>query len=218
MLLPLGLLIPSYALVLVTPGPNLLIVLRASLSGSARSVSAAALGIGCGAGLAAIGALLAASALGSGVTTGMTGIEIGGRLLFAALLARAGWRTLRRVGARRETVAINPQSELVGHFRVGLLTALSNPLTLPFFAGYFLSHPETQDPRVALSACALVVAMAIGWFGGLGWLLARRAWRDFYGRAGYWPDLTVGGALLVCACLAVWPVFSSSYHTPGVVG
>ncbi|MBR0669480.1 hypothetical protein GXW71_34375 [Roseomonas hellenica] len=56
-------------LLLTTPGPNLVVALRVSLSGSFRATLAAALGIGCGAGLASVGALLAATALSCGAAS-----------------------------------------------------------------------------------------------------------------------------------------------------
>ncbi len=49
----LGPLFTAYAPVLAAPGPNLLVVLRASVAGSGRGPVVAALGVACGAGLAA---------------------------------------------------------------------------------------------------------------------------------------------------------------------
>lgn len=189
-----------YLLVMATPGPNLLLVLRASLEPTARAASAAALGIACGASLAA-----ALAILGAGLLSGLGGLEGLARLVFVALLARAGWRSLRRAwSGRRETAPA--EARRAGHFRLGLLGAVSNPLTVPFFAGFFLGRVPPGDGVAVAVACLSVFLLAGGWFLMLGRLLALPRWRGLYLRGGARMEAAIGIALLACAASALWPL------------
>lgn len=197
---------PAYALVLAAPGPNLLVVLRASLAGRG-SAGSAACGIACGAGLAALAAMLLAAWLREDLMTGMHVIEVAGRLVFAALMTRMGWRSLRR--AIRRAAPASPDVEATqmrAHFRLGLIAALSNPLTVPFFAGFFLGHPETRDPAIALLACALIMGMAGVWFSAVGLTLARGGWHGRLG-AHRWPEALIGCGLLLYGGLTLRGLF-----------
>lgn len=197
---------PAYALVLTTPGPNLLVILRASLSGSGRAVAAAALGIGTGAGLAALCAMLAAMLLTREAAL-LDAMDIIGRVTFAALLARAGWRSIRRASQTTEAAEFASHGSPMTQFGFGVLAAISNPLTVPFFATFFLGHRETRELEIALAACGMIVLMAAGWFAALGLLLARYNARRSIGGRARWPGIAIGCALLACACAAVWPLY-----------
>lgn len=203
----LSALAPTYALVLATPGPNLLVILRAGLSGAARALPAAAIGIACGAGLAAASAGLAAFLLTRGLTFDVHAVEIAGRVVFAALLARAGLRMLRGSG---RPAMLSGEAVASGHFRLGLVTALCNPLTVPFLAAFFLSHGEAHEIGAGLAAGGLVMLMAGGWFALVGLLLARARTGFTFARTDRWPRLTIGLALLACAAATIWPLCVSS--------
>lgn len=190
-----------YAMVLATPGPNLLVMVQASLMRPARGAPAAAVGIACGATLA-----VAVAALGTAVLPPGRGFEVGGRLVFAFLLARAGAQTLRSSlhgdGLGRAAQGRSRH----GPFRLGLFTALSNPLTVPFFAGFFLAQAGNGVLSRAAAPCALVFLMAGGWFGAIGALLS-------HSRSGALLDLArsrlepvVGLGLVGYAAVTLWPV------------
>lgn len=119
-----------------------------------------------------------------------------------------GWRSLQR--AALGPLMASPASGATGaraHFRLGLVAALSNSLTAPFFVGFFLGHPEARDPVGALSICALVMGMAGGWFSVVGLAMARGRWRGGLG-AGRWPESAIGAGLLLCAGLTLRGLFS----------
>ncbi|UFN49887.1 LysE family transporter [Roseomonas sp. OT10] len=198
LVVPVELALP-YLLVMATPGPNLLLILRASLEPSARAAVAAALCIACEASLAA-----AVAILGGTLLLGLQGVELAGRIVFAALLARAGWRSLRRAGQIR---AESPgPARTAGHFRLGLLSAMSNPLTVPFFAGFFLGRIPPGDAVAATVACGSVFLLAGSWFLLLGRVLSLPCWRALYLRAGHRMETAVGLALLGCVGMALWPL------------
>lgn len=200
-------LVPAYALVLSSPGPNLLLIVRASLGGSIAAAIAAAGGIGIGAGAAAFCAVVAAN-LVTFESAILSEVEVVGRIVFALLLVRSGWRTLRR-GASA-SIAMSAPSGVgpLGQFKLGVLAAMSNPLTVPFFAAFFLAHRETREPHVAFAACSLVVLMATVWFSAVGMLLVRSGWRRRIGAQAGWPETAIGCAFFLCAALAVWPIYA----------
>ncbi|ACL59262.1 LysE family transporter [Methylobacterium nodulans] len=108
----LGSLAISYALVLAVPGPNFLVVMRASLLASARDTDLTALGIACGAAPATALAAGCASLLSAGPLGRILGTAI-----FAVLMARAGLQMLsgaagaavdpRRAAARRPSPSVS---------------------------------------------------------------------------------------------------------------
>ncbi|MBR0667084.1 LysE family transporter [Roseomonas hellenica] len=201
-------LIPAYALVLSSPGPNLLLIIRASLSGSPGATVAAASGIGIGAGVAASCAVLAAS-LVSLQGAVLDWAEAAGRVVFALLLIRSGWRTLRRVGSVADATSASPEIRHAAQFRLGAVAAMSNPLTVPFFAAFFLAHRETRELPVAIAACSLVALMATGWFIAVGMLLVRSGWRMRMSSNARWPEAAIGCAFFLCAGAAIWPLCAS---------
>ncbi|GJD49924.1 hypothetical protein OPKNFCMD_2660 [Methylobacterium crusticola] len=195
----LATLLSSYALVLAVPGPNWLVVLRASLVTPGRGPACAALGIACGAALAAAFAAGCASLLPtSRLVTGL------GTALFAALLVRAALRLLSgRAQAAVDAHRLSPGRDSAT-FGLGLLAAVSNPVSLAYFAGFFLAHPRPEGQGALPVVGAAVFVMAATWFGLLGLLFTHPACRHLFARAGRWMHYGIAAGLVACAALAVW--------------
>ncbi|TGD96597.1 LysE family transporter [Methylobacterium nonmethylotrophicum] len=195
----LGPLVTTYAPVLATPGPNLLVVVRASVAASGQGPVAAALGVACGAGLAAAIAGLGASLLpASRLVTDL------GTALFVLLMLRAACRLVRDRAGLAEDRARIVRGRAAGTFVLGLGAALTNPVSLAFFAGFFLAHPS----REAIPAAGgIVFCMAATWFGLIGLVLARPACRARLAGGGRLARTTLAAALVACAALAVWRAF-----------
>jgi amino acid exporter len=198
-----GLALP-YALVLAVPGPNFLIVLHASLVSPERSAFATALGIASGASLAAATASCVAVLMPNNKL-----IEVCGVLIFSFLLLRTAASLIRNptpVGPSRDApLAVEKKR---GHFGLGLMSAFFNPVTIPFFIGFFLAHPRSSSAQATLAACATVFAMAALWFGLLGFAFVRSASRR--GRLcleGRWSRSGVAFGLLAYAVLALFRLF-----------
>ncbi|WP_053080512.1 LysE family transporter [Methylobacterium variabile] len=192
----LGPLLTAYAPVLAAPGPNLLVVLRASVAAPGRGTLLAALGVACGAGLAAALAGLGASLVPAGpLVTGL------GTVLFAALMLRAALRLASgRAGLADDPARLAPGRD-AGSFALGLGAALTNPVSLAFFGGFFLAHPgRAAVPVVG----AVVFCMAATWFGLVGLVLARPACRARLAGGGRGVRYALAAGLAGCAALAVW--------------
>ncbi|KMO11083.1 hypothetical protein [Methylobacterium platani] len=192
----LGPLVAAYAPVLAAPGPNLLVVLRASVAVPGWGPVVAALGVACGAGLAAAFVGFGAALLPGGrLVTGL------GTALFTLLMLRAAYRLASgRAGLAGDPARLAPGRH-AGTFALGLGAALTNPVSLSFFAGFFLAHPGRDAVPVAGAA---VFCMAATWFGLVGLALARPACRARLAGAGRAPRLVLALALVGCAGLAVW--------------
>ncbi|KMO35636.1 hypothetical protein VQ03_21540 [Methylobacterium tarhaniae] len=192
----LGPLFTAYAPVLATPGPNLLVVLRASVAAPGRGPVVAALGVACGAALAAAVAGLGASLLPAGrLVTGL------GTALFALLMLRAAHRLASGRAGRLDDPARLAPGRDAGTFALGLGAAVTNPVSLAFFAGFFLAHPGRAAVPVAGAA---VFCMAATWFGLIGLVLARPACRARLAGTGRPARLVLAALLVGCAALAVW--------------
>ncbi|WP_298956646.1 LysE family transporter [uncultured Methylobacterium sp.] len=189
----------SYALVLAVPGPNLLVVLRSSLSASTGRTVCTALGIGCGAALATALAAGCAALLPDGRV-----MQWAGTGLFACLLVRMALQILSEpdAGPGRAEAAGHGQ----GSFVPGLLAAASNPITVSFFAGYFLGHPGSGLGSGPAFACVTVFVMAAAWFSLVGIACTRFARRAVSLRTGPWLRRSLAAGLVGSAALALWRV------------
>lgn len=146
-----------FAFTFLSPGPNLLVVVQASLAAGRTAGAMTGLGVATG------------DALYSGLGLfGMATLITAGGALFTfiqmaggAYLAWYGWRLLRGSGTHGLPVASAPQP-VAGwrHFRRGLCTDLANPQTVLFFAGIFsvTLRPDTPPWAKATAWLALVAA------------------------------------------------------------
>ncbi|HWK48063.1 MAG TPA: LysE family transporter [Stellaceae bacterium] len=188
-----GLALP-YASVLVVPGPNLLLVTRASIYSSRRFPANVVLGI-------ASGATLAAAIGGSGAALFPAGqiAEIIGTFIFAALLIKAaiGLIFTSRRGADLSTRPAELERRTA--FLTGLFTALFNPVSISFFGALFLHHPDLRTGSSMIIACFVIFFMASAWFAIVGTLLAVPRCRRYVTSAGSLLPYTVAVALVVCA-------------------
>lgn len=146
---PLALFWAGYMLVLLVPGPNMLIV------GSyvALKGPAAALPLVCGvsAGAAVLAAIVFTTAEGM---TQSPLILASGRWLAFAMLVWIAWRVVRPGG--RPAHSPVKRHLVVGEFGAGFVTAFSNPVT----AGYFLAVALALGPALGPSELASFVASA----------------------------------------------------------
>jgi len=151
-----------FALTFLSPGPNLILVVQASLAGGRAA------GFTAGAGVALGDALYAALGL-----AGMSAlIQLGGTLFAAvqvaggAYLVWFGWRLARTAGRQGLAVGAAPPREPLRRYLVrGFVTDLANAQTVLFFASIF---------AVTLSADTPAWARVLAW---LGIVLASLAWR-----------------------------------------
>ena len=157
----------GYAMLLVVPGPSLLIVVQASLATHRHHGIVTALGVAMGASLLVLA--LACSTAYLNMSSAV--LEIG-RIVCILVLLVAAFRALRSGMSREEGEATRPNSGLAP-FAMGLTTALSNPLSLAFFGSSALSLPDRGTLSNLACLPLVVFVMAFAWYGLIGLVMAR---------------------------------------------
>ncbi|WP_052214768.1 LysE family translocator [Belnapia sp. F-4-1] len=158
----------AYLAILVTPGPNLLVIAGVAALRGLRGALPICLGIALGAGT--LNAALAAT-LHTAPTT--AGWAVAGRLLAAAMLL---WVAVSIARSRPPETIRAVRSAQGAEFGAGFCTAATNPMTAAFFAAQFLGPLALMDgtrPLVPLAVTATALAVSLG----LATLLARPACR-----------------------------------------
>ena len=191
-----GALVGVWAIAVVSPGPDLVVVLQRALAGRRHGLATAA-GVVVGITVwlvAAFAGLAAVLRVQPGL---MTVLQVAGGLLLAAVGAlglRAWWRTR---GQRQGSAAPIGAARIGGDLARGLATNLSNPKAVAFF-GAVLAPFLTTDLGVgaAVSLVAVMVAVALAWFGALAVAASHPAVHARIGRVLPWVDLAVSAAFV----------------------
>ncbi|MGC0363148.1 threonine/homoserine/homoserine lactone efflux protein [Rhodococcus sp. 27YEA15] len=154
-------------IVLITPGPDFVLILRHSLA-NRRTGATVAAGVVCGMFVHTAAAALGLSALVAARPGLLTVLTYAG----AAYLAWLGFSALRSAfrahGADASLVPMRERIPTTTAFRYGFLSNLLNPKALLFFLGLL---PQFVEPgagvvgRTVLLASATVLAAALWWTG-----------------------------------------------------
>src|SRR5918992_2060490 len=122
------------AVLTITPGPDMLLVLRNGVRGGTRAAWATGLGCCTGIGVHAALAVLGLSAILAASSEAFTAVKLAGAAYLVYLGVEAVWRTLRRGGEAgqlaevRAGAAAGPEAaDRRAAYRQGLLTNLLNP-------------------------------------------------------------------------------------------
>lgn len=193
---PLVGIVIAHLLILASPGPNFLIVVRASASRSRRAGLLAACGIAGGAAVWATAAVLGLGFLFERLAWlyGAT------KLLGGAYLIYLGILTWRRATRRLDAL---PGSEATGSgvwpwFRMGLLTNFTNPKAAVFFGSIFTALLPAGAPSwVPFAAVGVVVTNALWWHCALAFAFSAEGVQRGYRSAKGWVDRVAGGVMML---------------------
>lgn len=153
--LPLALL---HWLLLLTPGPNVLLVSQLAASSTRSAGLAAALGISL---VAALWAGLAVLGL-QAVFVAYPRLRLGFQLIGSAYLLYLAWR-LWRYGSPLGAVT-GEKVSVWQAFRLGLLTNLTNPKSVLFFGSVFAAAlPEQRGAALSLIVVLVIFGNALVW-------------------------------------------------------
>ncbi|MCB4825036.1 LysE family translocator [Roseicella aerolata] len=160
----------GYLVILVTPGPNMLVVGGVAALRGVRG----ALPICCGIAMGAAALVASIALVAAGVTSRDPEWEVAGRWLAVGLLAW-GAVFVARLRPPGETTMPGRRSG-VAAFGTGFCTAATNPLTAAFCAAQAIG-PLASHPEVLVLAPALVGMAALGFALLVAVLLARPRFR-----------------------------------------
>lgn len=153
----------AFIVLIISPGPNFLVITQLSCSQSRQQGICAGLGVASG---SIIWALLAVTGLGL-MFQQLPWLQPGLQLLGGLYLGWLGIKSLRNAGnppAPRNIQALGIAS-LSRAYRFGLLTNLTNPKALAFYTSVFTSVAAPGLPMWVRSAGVSIIAvLAISWF------------------------------------------------------
>ncbi|MEU6425851.1 LysE family transporter [Microbispora sp. NPDC046973] len=195
--LPLLPLLGVWILVVMSPGPDFLIVLRYSAGGSRRSGVRAAAGVVTGIGVWAVAGLF-------GVTVLIQRFEwlyIAARVAGALFLVAFGVATIRAARRQSSQAGDDAAPAVAGHrpgrlreWRAGLLTNLANPKALVFFGALFASLlPHRTDLVMRAATLGAMLAVAFAWFSAVAFLAGSPWITRGYRRLRKRLDMLTGG-------------------------
>lgn len=180
----------------ISPGPSFIMVARTALAGSRGAGVAAAFGMGMGAVLFAIAALLGLHA----VLNSVPSLYIMVKVLGGVYLIYLGWRIWR--GAKEPLPLAEAQSEtndtnmLRRSFFLGFATQVSNPKTAVVYASIFVSLLPRELPLPMVVGLPLIVfVIETGWYSIVALALSAPSPRAKYLRSKSKLDRIVGGVL-----------------------
>ncbi len=171
-----------FALGVLSPGPNFLVVVQSSMSRGWIAGFVTGLGVALGDAIYASAGLLGAESFLIRGGPAATVVRVVGGLYLtwlgvAMMTTRSGSMQITPVEANRE--------DLARCFIRGLLTDLSNPKTILFFASIFaVAYVPGGRPLVPVVTLMSIVGFSILWRAGLSWCFSRAAVREIHGRLG----------------------------------
>lgn len=152
------------AVLTITPGPDMLLVLRNGIRGG--SAAAWATGLGCCTGIAVHATLAVAglSAILAASAEAFTVVKLAGAAYLVLLGAQALWGTFRGRGGLARVGEL--EAPAGSAFRQGLLTNLLNPKIALLFLTLLPQFVADGEPRVATTAvlAAIFLGGAVVWW------------------------------------------------------
>ncbi|TQS27502.1 LysE family translocator [Microbispora sp. KK1-11] len=205
--LPLLPLLGVWILVVMSPGPDFLIVLRYSAGGSRRSGVRVAAGVVTGIGVWAVAGLFGVTVLLQRFEWLYTAARVAGALFLVAF----GVATIR--AARKESSQADDDAApaIAAHhpgrlreWRAGLLTNLANPKALVFFGALFASLlPHRTDLVMRAVTLGAMLAVAFAWFSTVAFLAGSPWITRGYRRLRKRLDLLTGGLFVGMGALLI---------------
>ena len=184
-------LMAGYAALLVVPGPSMIVVSAANIAARGREGMTTALGVAVGTGLLVFATIYACGVLGQAADLGTVA-----PLLFGITMFYLGLRLVRQALRPCVRPIARPDRATRGHFLIGMVTALTNPISFVFFSTAAMSLPDTDD-ELLLAAPVCIFLMALAWFSLVGRIAGRAAGRALPHRIGATARAGAGAILIV---------------------
>ncbi|MEL6609133.1 MAG: LysE family translocator [Pseudomonadota bacterium] len=175
-----------------SPGPSFVVQVRTAVTHGWGTAAFLALGLGLGASLYALAALLGLAI----IFAVMPGVLTAFKLVGGAFLIFVGFMMWRHApDPLPEAEAIKRPSPLRA-LGLGVLTSLANPKVPIFFGAVFIGLlPETVTLTDIAIISGLVVAVEASWYVLVGLVFASPPARAAYTRAKVWVDRSFGAVL-----------------------
>ncbi|MCD5979619.1 LysE family transporter [Pseudomonas quasicaspiana] len=198
----------AFIVLIISPGPNFLVITQLSISQSRQQGICAGLGVASG---SIIWALLACTGLGL-MFQQLPWAQPALQLLGGAYLIWLGSKSLRNAGAQPKPRNIGELGigSLGRAYRFGLLTNMTNPKALAFYTSVFTTVSTPGLPMwVRTAGVSIIAVLAISWFVLLATLFSIPAVQARYQRMKKAIDLTTGVFMVAFGLrllIGLWPV------------
>lgn len=204
----------TFAVAISVPGPDTFMLLRLGVR-ERRAALLAACGIMIGNAIWTTASLLGLSALMRALPGALPTLQVVGSLVLLWMGTQSIRGGIRGLRARRDARADTPESAATGTgtavvsptvtrhpLRLGIITNLSNPKALLFFAALF-SQILPTDAGWFDRAAILIALTAVGlaWFLSFAWLTSSRAFQRWFGRVTAYIDLVAGAVFVLVAAV-----------------
>ena len=179
----------------MSPGPSFLIVAQTSVACGRRAGLHTALGMGVGATVFAIAALLGLSALFSAIPVLYIVLKmLGGAYLI--YLAFRIWQGSTDSLPVKATVDVTKKYYQHKYFGLGFATQVSNPKTAIVYASVFAAlMPHVASIEFMLGVLVCVFLVEAGWYVVVALTLSARKWRESYLTYKKWIDRMAGAVM-----------------------
>jgi RhtB (resistance to homoserine/threonine) family protein len=181
----------AFIVLIISPGPNFLVITQLSFSQSRQQGICAGLGVASG---SIIWALLACTGLGL-VFQQLPWTQPALQLLGGAYLIWLGSKSLRNAGAQPKPRNLGELGigSLGRAYRFGLLTNMTNPKALAFYTSVFTTVSTPGLPMwVRTAGVSIIAVLAISWFVLLATLFSIPAVQARYQRMKKTVDIITG--------------------------
>ena len=183
-----------HAVVLIVPGPDVLLVSQTALARTRRAALLAGLGVGLGISVWASLALLGIGLLFEAFPWVHGVIRVAGGL-YLLWMGYSLWRSSAR-HAPELTPVQAPLSDLAA-LRAGFLTNIANPKAAVFFGSVFSGVLGTDaGSGVKLAAFGIIVGLSLGWFALVALGMSTASMQGAYLRARRGVDRVAGSLML----------------------
>lgn len=198
----------AFIVLIISPGPNFLVITQLSISQSRQQGICAGLGVASG---SIIWALLACTGLGL-MFQQLPWVQPALQLLGGGYLIWLGSKSLRNAGAQPKPRNIGELGigSLGRAYRFGLLTNMTNPKALAFYTSVFTTVSTPGLPMwVRTAGVSIIAVLAISWFVLLATLFSIPAVQARYQRMKKAIDLITGVFMVAFGLrllIGLWPV------------
>lgn len=195
-----------WAVIVISPGPDLMVTMRLAMTNSRRAALAAVLGISVGTAIWAAGAAMGLAILAAQehwITEVIRWCGATYLLVLAIQIFRNAHNPLTPEARSNLTRRQAPDAGLLSAWRTGLFADLGNPKAAIFWVSLFATTLPKGTPHwLLVIAVILAVAVAGSWYMIAAILFSIAPILRGYHRAKRWIDFTTGGIFIVlAACL-----------------
>ncbi|MBO1902054.1 LysE family translocator [Leucobacter weissii] len=202
-------LLVTFAIAIVVPGPDTFLLLRLGVR-ERRAAMLAAGGIMVGNTIWTTASVLGLAALMRAFPAALGALQ----LLGSAVLIWMGVQSIRSgIGTLRETAATFTARVTDHPLRLGMITNLSNPKALLFFAALFSQIlPPDAGWLDRLAVVLALTSVGLAWFLAFAWLTSSRGFQRWFGRATPYIDLLAGIVFILVAGVILAELALAAMH------